>query len=213
MKVHLSKKKKKNLCFWKSLSMLLHKFLLLKQPFMTWTFLHSLKGARSSVLQLPCAEWRGKARPLWVPISASLKSFQSTSGGIPFSAKYTERCFTRGKLKSCWGRKCPKALSGTDRNTQKKFPPSLKLSASAYYTVSSSGAIAKVSVSSREGRRYQSGNSVMQSMGFIWKTLDSLQTTPEAVSQELEFGSQDSSGQRFKGLIRYVAPRIVFSCN
>lgn len=44
-----------------------------------------------------------EARPLWVPISASLKSFRSASGEIPFSAKYTERCFTRvgRELKSC----------------------------------------------------------------------------------------------------------------
>lgn len=180
--------------------MLLHNFLLLKQPFMTWTVLHSLKGARNPVLQLPCAEWRRKARPLWVPISASLKSFQSASGEIPFSAKYTERCFTRGELKSCWGRKCPQSPFWHRQKYTKKVS-SLPETFSKCLLHSSSEAIAKVSASSREGRRYQSGNSVMQSMGFVWKTLDSLQTTPEAVSQKLKFDSQDSSGQRFKGLI------------
>lgn len=80
----------------------------------------------------------GDNRSLWlrlIPGYALLQSFQRASGEIPFSAKYTERCFTRGELKSCWGRKYPKALFGTDwkkkQTNNKHLLPSLKLEESA----------------------------------------------------------------------------------
>ena len=90
-------------------------------------------------------------------------------------------------------------MLGTDRN-KKAFLPSLKLAESVLVHISSSGAIAQVSTSSREGRREQEQNSAMQSMGLVWKMLDSLQTTLDAVSQKLKFGSQDSLGQGSNGL-------------
>lgn len=103
---------------------------------MTWKCLRSQKRGRKKVLSRshPVRGWRrGEAILHLTPIYAFLKSFQRASGEIPFSAKYTERCFTRGELKSCWGRKYPQSPLWHRQKLKKKktFLPSLKLSETA----------------------------------------------------------------------------------
>lgn len=156
MKVHLSKKNNNNkttICFWKSLYMLLHKFVLIKKPFMTWKLLHSLKGVWSSVLQLPSAEWKGDKTPLGFHLCFS-EVISERFWWDSTLCKVHKKMFHKGGVKELLRKKMPPKpfVAQTEIQKRRFFPP-WNFQKGPSYTVSSSGAIAKVSASSREGRR------------------------------------------------------------